>query len=88
MRRLFRLLLRCLLGLSLIPASIILLMMVEILQLHWYNAHPGVLHTKDGPVSLQLEMDILLSLPACLLVTTITLLYIVTCTRWVFKRKK
>ena len=83
-----RILLRLFLGLTLVPSVVTLLAAVELLQLHWYNAHPPILRTEDGPVVVQYEVEDLLPVWADLTIAAIALLYTVAAIRWIFKRRK
>ena len=83
---LFRILLRLFLGLTLVPSVAALLAAMEELQLHWYNAHPPILRTEDGPVVVQYEVEDLLPVWACLLIAGIALVYTIATIRWIFKR--
>ena len=85
---LFRILLRLFLGLTLVPAVVALLVAMEDLQLHWYNANPPILRTEDGPVVVPYEVEDLLPVWACLLIAGIALVYTIAAIRWIFKRKK
>ncbi len=84
----FRIILRLFLGFTLLPAVIALLAAVELLQLHWYNANPPILHTEEGPMVVPYEIEEALPIWACLLIASIALVYTIAAIRWIFKRKK
>ena len=84
----FRIILRLFLGLTLVPAVVALLAAMEDLQLHWYNAHPPILRTEDGPIVVHYEIEEQLPVWACLLIAAIALLYTIAAIRWIFKRQK
>jgi hypothetical protein len=83
-----RILLRLFLGLTLVPAVIALLAAVELLQLHWYNTHPPILCSEEGPIMVRYEIEEQLPVWACLLIAGIALVYTIAAIRWIFKRKK
>ena len=85
---LFRILFSIFLGLTLVPSVVALLAAMEDLQLHWYNAHPPILRTEDGPVVVQYEVEDLLPVWADLTIAALALLYTVAAIRWIFKRRK
>ena len=85
---LFRILFSLFLGLTLVPSVVALLAAMEELQLHWYNAHPPILRTEDGPVVVQYEVEDLLPVWADLTIAALALLYTVAAIRWIFKRRK
>ena len=84
----FRIILRLFLGLTLVPAVMALLAAMEELQLHWYNAHPPILRTEEGPVVVQYEAGNLLPVWADLSIVVVALLYTLFALRWIFKRRK
>ena len=84
----FRIILRLFLGLTLVPAVMALLAAMEELQLHWYNAHPPILRTEEGPMVVQYEVEGLLPVWADLTIVVVALLYTLFALRWIFKRKK
>ena len=84
----FRIILRLFLGLSLVPAVMALLAAMEELQLHWYNAHPPILRTEDGPMVVQYETNGMLPVWADLTIAALALLYTIAAIRWIFKRRK
>ena len=85
---LFRILFSLFLGLTLVPAVMALLAAMEELQLHWYNAHPPILRTEEGPVVVQYEAGNLLPIWADLTIVVVALLYTLFALRWIFKRRK
>ena len=84
----FRIILRLFLGLTLVPAVMALLAAMEELQLHWYNAHPPILRTEDGPMVVQYETNGMLPVWADLTIAALALLYTLFALRWIFKRRK
>jgi hypothetical protein len=84
----FRIILRLFLGFTLLPAVIALLAAVELLQLHWYNTHPPILYSEEGPIMVHYEIEEQLPVWACLLIAGIALVYTIAAIRWIFKRKK
>ena len=84
----FRIILRLFLGLTLVPSVVALLAAMEDLQLHWYNAHPPILRTEDGPVVVQNETNGMLPVWADLTIAALALLYTIAAIRWIFKRRK
>ena len=84
----FRIILRLFLGLTLVPAVMALLATMEELQLHWYNAHPPILHTEEGPMVVTYEVTNLLPVWADLTIVVVALLYTLFALRWIFKRRK
>ena len=85
---LFRILFSLFLGLTLVPSVVALLAAMEDLQLHWYNAHPPILRTEDGPMVVQYETNGLLPVWADLTIAALALLYTIAAIRWIFKRRK
>lgn len=83
-----RIILRLFLGLTLVPSVVTLLAAVELLQLHWYNAHPLILSSEEGPIVVHYEIEEQLPVWACLLIAAIALLYTIAAIRWIFKRRK
>jgi hypothetical protein len=83
-----RIILRLFLGFTLLPAVIALLAAVELLQLHWYNTHPPILYSEEGPIMVHYEIEEQLPVWACLLIAGIALVYTIAAIRWIFKRKK
>lgn len=84
----FRIILRLFLGFTLLPAVIALLAAVELLQLHWYNTHPPILCSEEGPIMVHYEIEEQLPVWACLLIAAIALLYTIAALRWIFKKRK